>query len=93
METSGERARDGAEIAQESRKEAVRDVVLLLDLALARTRASRFQDGELKDSICTTLETTKRELGRFEEEPGATDSARLSFDDASEYRYSDAEAP
>ena len=85
--------RDGAEIAQESRKETVRDVVLLLDLALARTRASRFQDGELKDSICSTLETTKQELVRFEEEPGATNSSKLSFDDASEYLHSDAGAP
>ena len=71
----------------------MRDVVLLLDLALARTRASRLQDGELKDSICSTLETTKRELVRFEEEPGAIDSPRLSFDDALEYLYSDAETP
>ena len=71
----------------------MRDVVLLLDLALARTRASRLQDGKLKDSICSALETTKRELVRFEKEPGATDSPRLSFDDALEYLHSDAETP
>ena len=51
-------------------REATREAILLLELAIARCRASGLAGEETKARICEALKETKRELLRLEERDG-----------------------
>ena len=59
------------EVFRSGRHDALEEVTMLLDLAIARSRASHLLDGRTKELVRGYLETAKQELGRLTEPYGA----------------------
>lgn len=54
-------------VGRERHEEAVREVTILLDLAISHSRASRLLDGRSKDLIRQSPEAAKQELSCLED--------------------------
>ena len=61
----------GEEAISSERQEALGEVTMLLDVAIARSRGSSLLDGSTKELVCGCRKAAKQELGQLAEPYGA----------------------